>query len=307
MNPAILITTHPNTNEKNDILINFGNFLQNYHIPSFVFSNYPTTINSQKLFTGSFFSNYNPDGPSQGLIWKQFNNFKHHKLIPNWCYSFMHLILSGAKILKSLGYTHFIFLIYDSELNHEKIKNFIEYSIKKLSEKKGIFVEYEAGWENSLSTTQCACNIDFFLNLFEPTLPDYFAKKYSLLAEHYWYEVIYSDIKDIEILGRDSIIKTIYNSGDCSKVNNIPYFLGYLDFQDKFLLKLNTSLNNFKMYNEKIEINKQEFIEEDNYVSIYFTGNPFSKFYLQFPNCDEKYFLFEDIPHFRSHNFYRKQ
>jgi hypothetical protein len=308
MKPAILITTHPNTKEKEYILQNFGDFIKQFNLDSFVFSNHPVSKNSQSKFTGTYSINYNPSGPSPGVVWKSFSQIKgtHNRIIPNWCYSFMNLILSGAKILKSLGYTHFIFLIYDTELNQIKVKNFIDYALNNLVNKKGIFTEYEKDWVNSLSTSQCACEIDFFISTFEPTLSDYYQGKYSLLAELYWFEIVTQCNNKINIISnKDLILNTIYNSAATSTINKSNYWLGYSSQKDQTILTYQFPfINNLKIYKEDIEIFYIEEIYGDIFKVIYFTSDPFSKYYISYEN-KPKEFLFEDTPFWRSHNYYK--
>ena len=48
MKPAILVTSHPNIPKKESILKDFGNFISQYKIDHYLFTNYPTSKESQK-------------------------------------------------------------------------------------------------------------------------------------------------------------------------------------------------------------------------------------------------------------------
>lgn len=282
MKPAILVLSHPNTPQKEHILKDFGNFIAQYDIPHYLVTNYPAEKATQKEFVGSYFHNYNPTGPFLGSIWRIFNSLKvqHVQTIPNWGYSGTHLLLQGFKILKGLGYTHIIFLSYDVEPNFLKIKEFIDFSLSSFnSSKKGIFAEYPEAltaingipqYENTIDTIQCACEIDFFIEIFETGLKNYgyncplYQEKPGYLIEHFWEYLLRSYKKDINIIPRNKALRGVYHSASSFKLNNeIPYYIGYNSLKDKIWIIIEST----KLLNIKLET--------QNFISIPFTETLF--------------------------------
>jgi len=308
MKPAILVTSHPNTSEKDLILTNFGKFLSQYNLDTYLFTNYPSSQNSQKEFTGVYYTSYNPPGNFNGVVWYTFKDLDliHYTIIPNWCYSFMNLIINGAKILKSLGYTHFIYLIYDTETNDIKVKNYIDYSLKTLQHVDGVFNEYEAGWENSLSTSNCACEINFFINIFESSLKDYQLGIYNSLAEKYWYQVITNYLDQVDIsLPKNQILTTSYGSvGSYYFFNSGTYWMGYNKAQNKILIV--SSFDYLELHNSKNESIKLEHIGDTycpvklNNLKIYEVENQENEDYYH-----KDYLLFKNTNDWKNSNFWK--
>ena len=230
MKLSILVTSHPNTEEKEYILRDFGNFISQYGIDHYLVTNYPPKSDTQKEFKGSFFYNNNPQGPFLGQVWTSFPPIskKHYQIIPNWTYSFMLLLLNGVKNLKNLGYTHFIYFGYDSLPNYNIIQDYINTSLSTLKNKKAIFTTYELGWENSLSSTNCASEIDFFIEVFENSLELYLKGKLPTLCEQYWYSSLIPYLEQVQILPKSNAIPTIFDSASSNhKFKSGNYYLGF--------------------------------------------------------------------------------
>lgn len=239
MKPAILITSHPNTDEKEQILQNFGNFISQYKIDHYLVTNYPPKSDTQKKFKGSFFYNNNPPGPFLGNVWINFPPIKkaHQQIIPNWTYSFMLLLLNGVKNLKNLGYTHFIYLGYDSLPDYDLIKNYIDKSLSILKNKKATFTKYELGWEDSLSSTNCASEIDFFIEVFENSLELYLKGELPRLCEQYWYSSLSPYLKQVQILSKSDAIPTTFDSASSNyKFKSGNYYLGFNKSSNNILI-----------------------------------------------------------------------
>lgn len=260
MKPAILVLSHPNNPQKEHILKDFGNFIAQYNIPHYLVTNYPAEKATQKEFVGSYFHNFNPPGPFLGNIWKIFNSLKvqHVQIIPNWGYSGTHLLLQGFKILKGLGHTHIIFLSYDIESNFPKVKEFIDFSLSSFkSSKKGVFAEYPEAlttikgipqYENTIDTIQCACEIDFFIDIFEEGLKEYgydcplYQEKPGYLIEHFWEYLLRPYKEDINIIPRNKALKGIYHSASSFKLDNgVPYYAGYNSLKNKIWVIIESS------------------------------------------------------------------
>ena len=60
MNPAILVLSHPNNEERETIVKEFGNFIKQFNFPTYLFTNFPTSKPTEFEYDGSFFHNYNP-------------------------------------------------------------------------------------------------------------------------------------------------------------------------------------------------------------------------------------------------------
>jgi len=309
MKPAICVVSHPNTLEKEYILKDFGNFISQYKIDHYLFSNFPAHKDTQKEFTGCYYTSNNPEGPFKGIIWREFKDFNafHYKIINNWCLSGTNCLLEGVKILKALGYTHFIFFSYDCEPNLDKIKNIIDNSLIHLKNYKGVFYDYNQKgkeFENSLSTTQCACEIEFFIKVFDSALNDY-SKAERSLCEPFWFDVLKNYPQETLILPDHLELKGIINSGKTDQINNVNFWLGYSPEKDQTILSLQFPfLNSIKLYKEEVEINFEEIQYDNTLKVIYFKSEPFSKYYISYNNM-LKEFLFEDIPSWRSHNYYK--
>lgn len=311
MKPAILITSHPNTDQKEKILKDFGNFISQYKIDHYLVTNYPPKPDTQKEFKGSFFYNNNPPGPFQGKVWTSFPliNKKHYQIIPNWTYSFMLLLLNGAKHLKNLGYTHFIYFGYDSLPNWDIIKNYINNSLSILKTKKATFTEYELDWKDSLSSTNCASEIDFFIEVFENSLDLYLKGKLPTLCEQYWYSSISPYLKQVQILPKSNAIPTIFDSASSNhKFKSGNYYLGFnrsskdiliiTDNHDPKLLDKNKNLIPYtflssnlrsQYFSTKFNAYKVKFIENEEYYvdnEILFTNTPKWRNYNYFENYD---------------------
>ena len=251
MKPAILVISHPNTPEKEYILRDFGNFISQYKIDHYLFSNFPAHKDTQKEFTGCYYTSNNPEGPFKGTIWREFTNPKiiHYKTINNWCFSGTSCLLEGAKILKALGYTHFIHFCYDCEPDFNKVKNIINNSLSYFKDYKGIFYNYSKKgkeFENSLSTTQCACEIEFFIKVFDSALNNY-SKAERSLCESFWFDTIKKYPQETLILPDYLELTGIVDSGKPNQINNINYWLGYSPEKDQIILSLEFPfLNNLK-------------------------------------------------------------
>lgn len=287
MKPAIIVLSHPNNFQKEYLLKDFGNFISQYNIPHYLFTNYPIEKNIQQEFVGAYYHNFNPTGPFVGTIWKNFLDLKlqHNQIIPNWCFSGTHLLLHGFKHLKGLGYTHAIFLAYDIEPDFNKVKEFIKFSLHSFeSSKKGVFAEYPEAltskngipqYENIIDTIQCACEVNFFIDIFEQGLQEYgyncplYQENPGYLCEHFWEYVLRPYKNDINIIPRDKALRGIYSSANSTKLNGtIPYYVGY-----------DSSTNNVKFIIESLEVLDIELTTQ-NYNLIPFTKNIVDNFIL---------------------------
>jgi hypothetical protein len=312
MKPAILVISHPNTPEKEYILKDFGNFISQYKIPHYLVTNYPAEKDTQKEFTGCYYTSNNPKGQFGGFIWKTFgeNQTKHIKHIPNWCYSESLLRLEAFKFLKSLGYTHIISFIYDITPNYNQIKDFINYSFEQFTYgKKGVFVKYNKFTnEDSLSTIQCASEVDFFIDNFDKGISNYNKPERSL-CEDYWYD-IFDLLPDVNILPRDKALDGIYSSSPPDKINNINYWIGYfsvtnkiyLYFQNQFLdnFYLTDKNNNTINYNEQVLNNTLKIIEFDSILN--------KEYYISYNTLqgNKTEFLFKNSEEWRKINYFEK-
>jgi hypothetical protein len=309
MKVAICVVSHPNDLNKNYILKDLGNFLNQFNYPTFLFTNYPSTQEAQHEFTASFFTNNNPEGPFKGSIWKHFPALEayYYKTINNWCFSGTNCLLEGIKILKALDYTHFIFFSYDTETNFEKVKNIIDLSLNYFNTYKGIFYEYSKNLTdlvNLLSTTQCACEVDFFIDIFSKALQNYNNKERSL-CEPFWFDALSNNLSEVIILPKELELRTFIDSGKINLLNESNYWLGYSPQKDQTILTYQFPfIDNLKIYKEDIEISYIEETYGGVFKVICFTSDPFSKYYISYEN-KPKEFLFEDIPSWRSHNYYK--
>ena len=296
MKPAILVTSHPNTDKKEQILKDFGNFISQYGIDHYLFTNYPANKDTQLEFKESHFCNYNPLGPNTGFVWNLFSEFnlKHKRYIPNWCYSGTHLILEGVKYLKHLGYTHVILLMYDTELNYPKIKSYIENSLEILKDKKGVFYEYDVPeWSNSLSTTQCACEVDFFLNAFIKSQKKYLNQKTPTLCEGYWYDTLLQFNNEVEILDKAHTLKTLYNSVEQTqtKIDNISCFIGGLEEGKKVGIILDSHFSvEFKIIDNNKNVIPYERIIDISRELIKFNVKENTSYFIQYKDQEELLF-----------------
>lgn len=301
MKPAILVTSHPNTLEKERILKDFGNFISQYNIPHYLATNYPSSKESQLEFTQTYFINHNPPGISSGVVWKDFPqvNLKYKKIIPNWCYSGTYLILEGVKLLKHLGYTHVIFLMYDLEPSFPKIQEFINFSLEKLKDKKGVFVTDPApDWGEVLTTTQFACDINFFIDIFETELTSYYYS--GGLCEVFWYQVLSKYLNDIIILPKEHWIKSTYDSGAVPQTpQGEKYHVG--SYYENIILIIETNNLNLIITNSQSEVISYNVIyNSPNQICIEFPQVNLESYYIN------EHYLFTNTDEWRSYNYFEK-
>lgn len=307
MKPAILITSHPNTKKKEQILKDFGSFISQYGIDHYLVSNYPSDKETQKEFKGTFYYNNNPLGPFRGNVWTTFPKVEktYVQIIPNWTYSFMLLLLNGVKNLKNLGYTHFIYFAYDSSPDLDLIKNYINLSIKNFENNKSIFTEYELDWKDSLSSTTCSCEIDLFIEIFENNLEEYLKGKLPTLCEQFWYSSIIPFKDNINILPKTQAIPTVFASAESNHIfPSGKYYVGYdKSSKDIIIITDNTNLQLFDSNQNLVDT----ILLNNNSKSPHFPGEFYVYKFLPLEN--EEYFvsdhlLFKNTLMFRNTNFY---
>lgn len=302
MKPAILVVSHPNTPEKERILKDFGNFISQYGIDHYLVTNYPANKETQSEFKGSYFTSYNPPGLFNGVVWREFSpyNIRHNVIIPNWCYSATHLQLEGIKLLKHLGYTHVIALMYDLEPSFDKIKSWIDLCLDHLQSKKGIFVTDPApDWGDVITTTQYACEVDLFINVFEKTLSDYFNTS-SSLCEIFWYKALTPYFEDIIVLPKEYWIKSTYDSGATPQTpQGEKYYVG--SYYENIGLIIETNNLNLVITNSQSEIIPHIIIDNSpNQIYLEFTPVNLESYYVN------GHYLFTNNDAWRSRNYFEK-
>lgn len=306
INPAILVTSHPNTDKKEQILKDFGNFISQYNIDNYLFTNFPATKETQLEFKESHFINFNPKGPWKGNVWTKYPQFdlQFNKEISNWCYSGTNLILQGIKYLKSLGYTHVIMLMYDVEPNFYKVKKFIKDSLESFKTKKGVFYQYDPKIENSLSTSVFSSEINFFINIFTLSQQDYLNKNTPGLCEPYWYDQLIPFKNDIDILPYKESLKTIYHSveEDESLIEGKKYNIGYFQHIDKTLLIIDDLDFSFEILENSSYPISYKTSKKDNLTLIKFQSHLNNSYSIQCKN--NLNFLFYDNLEFRKHLYF---
>lgn len=281
MKPAILVTSHPNNNEKEHILKNFGNFISQYKIDHYLFTNYPANKETQLEFKGSYFTNNNPKSPtpSHWHTWVVFPevNLKYTHHIENWCFSGTNLMLEGLKYLKSLGYTHVYTFIYDTIPNFEKIQHFINLSNQTFAKgKKAVFYEYPLRDNNikGLHNTIYSGELEFLVKIFEKMVQNYsLENSYASsnpLCENYWeyHTRPYHDL--IKLLPNEQVIKANYESSAFSKFpNGEEFWVGR--YKDKTLFITRNPLSNIKIFNStQTEIESKILLQQHNLIVVEF-------------------------------------
>jgi hypothetical protein len=309
MNPAILVLSHPNSEEKERIVKDFGNFIKQFNLPTYLFTNFPTNKSSELEYDGSFFHNYNPEIYS-GANWHVWNlisktNLKHIKNIPNWGYSATHLSHLGFKFLKMMGYTHVLFFGYDSEMDYSKINKYINFSLKSFKQGKiGIFQEYpNLNEHKGICTTTFACDVNFYIDVFGKMLEDYgpnhpiMQENNQYLLEHLFEWTLRSYKENINIIPLAESIKDTYKSANTRPApDNSKYFLGYFKNSNKVLFTTE-SLNpeRFTIVNESGEILDLELVTGSLPTKIFqFTPKLNSIFNLKFDNQSIDIILYND-------------
>jgi len=262
MKPAILVTSHPNTDEKEYILKDFGNFISQYKIDHYLFTNYPATKNTQLEFKESHYINHNPPNPisnSNWITWAKFPEIGLYweKTIPNWCFSGTYLMLKGLEYLQTLGYTHVYTFIYDTLPNFGKIKNFIELSNKTFKKgKKAIFFEYPLrensikGLHNSIYSGELKFLIDYFKKLIQNYNNNNLYFSSNPWCENYW-EYMLRSYKDVVlVLPNKEVIPSIFGSASFDKLpNGSDFFIGRSN--NKTMLATRSNISNFLLTDSK--------------------------------------------------------
>ena len=300
MNPAILVLSHPNNEERETIVKEFGNFIKQFNFPTYLFTNFPTSKPSELEYDGSFFHNYNPQ-ISSGTNWHVWNlipqtNLKHIKHIPNWSYSGTHCAHVGFKFLKMMGYTHVFFFGYDSEMNYLKVKKYIDFSLNSFNQGKiGIFQEYpKVNNYEGICTTTFACNVDFYIEIFGKMLEDY-GPEHPIIEEnkHYLLEHLYKWTlrpykENINIIPLNESIKDTYKSADNRPFpDGSTYFIGYYEPLKKILIVTTSPTpEKIKVKNESGKILNLEILSTHETTQI-FQISPIlnSILYIEFDNC----------------------
>lgn len=265
MKPAILVTSHPNTPEKEYILKDFGRFISQYKIDHYLFSNFPANKDTQKEFKEAHYTSYNPKDPNTPLLWSIWASFpqiglNHNHFVDNWCFSGTNLMLKGLEYLKFLGYTHVYTFIYDTKPNYNEILNFINLSNQTFNgEQKAVFYEYplNKGLYNHIYSGE----LEFLVKLFKEIVENYnfqnpiFSKR--PLCENYWEYITRPYQNLIKILPKEQIINSVYGS---FKLNQFPngnaFWVGR--HNNKTLFCTRQYLSDFNLLdsnNNKIEYN----------------------------------------------------
>lgn len=270
MKPAILVTSHPNNDKKEYILKDFGNFISQYGIDHYLFSNYPANKETQLEFKEAHFLNYNPPGPALGtwIVYAYYPELmlRHNTKISNWCYSGTHLILKGIEYLKSLGYTHVYVFIYDTSPNFPKLLNFIEKSDKLFIEgKKGVFFDYDKRTAKNeqhytgVFNNIFSCEVNFFIELFTKGLQEYgpnspFQKTHpNYLCENYWEYLLKQHSDVVEILPNSEAIRGVYESSSSPTLPTGEKCLSGAWGDNKVRISIESKLDNIIILNSKGE------------------------------------------------------
>jgi len=270
MKPAILVISHPNKPEIDYIVRDFGNFISQYNIDHYLFTNYPADKKSQLEYKGAYFYNYNPKGALGGRVWHSTPNFKHIRKINNWCFSVMNLYLKGFKTLKGMGYTHIIGFIYDIESNFPKVREFIKTSLDNFKQgKKATFVEYPKAlkkvndqpvFENTIDTAHFASEIDFFIEVFEKGIETYNNSDLKneikdFVCEHYWDYLLKPHLEEVNIIPRDKALYDMYQSDNEPKLKNGDKVLyGFNRKKNCLSIALFSNISINKISNQETEI-----------------------------------------------------
>jgi len=321
MKPAILVTSHPNTQYKDFILKDFGNFISQWGLDNYLFTNFPPSKQAQQEFKESHFLNYNPECPlkdsKQWKIWVDYPSIKlkHSHLIQNWCFSGSHLMLEGLKYLQSLGYSHVYTFIYDTQADWQLVNNFIELSNQAISNnKKAVFYEYpiiEEEFESQVIKRKGLYNhiysgeIDFLVKLFQELIDNYnpsndFLQQQSVGCESYW-RYSFKPYKDeILYLPDSQVIKSIYESGAFSELpGNHHFTIGR--YNNKTLFITSTRLSDFSLLdldNNKVKYNITH--QGDNLTAFEFNSIEGKSYYLN------GFLILTDTQNWRNSNFYKK-
>lgn len=300
MNPAILVLSHPNNDEREVIVKDFGNFIKQFNFPTYLFTNFPTSKPTEFEYDGSFFHNYNPQ-ISSGNTWYVWNvipqtNLKHIKNIPNWSYSGTHCAHLGFKFLKMMGYTHIFFFGYDSEMDYSKIKKYVDFSLESFKQgKTGIFQEYpNLNEHKGICTTTFACEVDFFINIFGELLNQYgpqhpiIKENPQYLLEHLFEWTLRPYKDNINIIPLADAIKDTYKSADNKPLpDGSKYFIGYYKALEKVLITTSSlTPEKIKIKDESGKILNLELLSIHDSTQI-FQISPIlnSILYIEFDNC----------------------
>ena len=282
MKPAILVTSHPNNEKKEQMVREFGNFISQYDIDHYLFTNYPASKLTQQEYKEAHFVNFNPKDPcgNQWRTWMAFGQtkLKHHHLIENWCLSGTHLMLKGLKYLQSLGYTHVYTFIYDTNPIFSEIKNFIELSNQAIfKDKKAVFYEYpelEVKIESQITKRKGLHNhiysgeINFLIKIFQESTDNYspsnpFLQQNSVSCESYWRHSFKPYEDKILYLPDSQVIKSIYESAAFSKLpSGHTFVIGR--YNDKTLFTTLTGIFEFSLLDSEGNKVKYNIIYQDN-------------------------------------------
>lgn len=282
MKPAILVISHPNKPEIDYMVRDFGNFVSQYNIDHYLFTNYPANKKSQLEYKGAYFYNYNPKGSLGGRVWHQINGYIHVRKINNWCFSVMNLYLKGFKTLKGMGYTHVIGFIYDIEPSYPKVADFIKTCFANFKQgKKATFVQYPKAleskngqpvFENTIDTAHFASEIDFFINVFEQGIKEYNNsllqnEKQNFVCEHFWEYLLRPHTTVVDIIPRSKALLDTYQSDTEPYLKNKNKVLfGYNRVKDCLSVSIlpHQDLYNFYSNNIKIKHNYENGVYSFN-------------------------------------------
>jgi hypothetical protein len=300
MKPAVLVLSHPNNNEREVIVKDFGSFIKQFNFPAYLFTNFPTSKLTEFEYNGSFFHNYNPQ-ISSGTNWHVWNliphtHLKHIKHISNWSYSGTHCAHLGFKFLKMMGYTHVFFFGYDSEMDYPKMKKYIDFSLNLFNQgKTGIFQEYpNLNGHEGICTTTFACEVDFFINTFSELLNQYgphhpiIKENPQYLLEHLFEWTLRPYKDNINIIPLADAIKDTYKSADNKPLpDGSKYFIGYYKALEKVLITTSSlTPEKIKIKDESGKILNLELLSIYDSTQI-FQISPIlnSILYIEFDNC----------------------
>ena len=321
MKPAILVTSHPNTQYKDFILKDFGNFISQWGLDNYLFTNFPPSKQAQQEFKESHFLNYNPECPlkdyHQWLVWVNYPSIKlkHNHLLQNWCFSGSHLMLEGLKYLQSLGYSHVYTFIYDTQTDWQLVNNFIELSNQAISNnKKALFYEYpilevevesqtikRKGLHNHIYSGE----INFLVKLFQELIDNYnksnlFLQQRSVSCESYWRHSFKPYEDQIIYLPNSQVIKSVYESAALSELPG-GYIFTIGRHNNKTLFVTLTRLSNFSLLdsdNNEVEYNITH--QGDNLTSFEFNSIEGESYYLN------NFLILTDTQNWRNSDFYQK-
>ena len=314
MKEAILVTGHPNTFEKDVLTRDFGNFISQYGMDSYLFTNYPSNKDTQIEFKEAHFINSNPENPlinNKWFVWATYPllGLKYNQHIPNWCYSGTQLMVNGLKYLKSLGYTHVYTFIYDTKPLYPEIKEFIELSRDKFkNNKKALFFEYplrreDDGTYKGLTNHIFSGEIEFLLEIFSLGILNYnntnpiFQKHKHVNCESYW-KYIFGPFENlIEILPTEKTIPSVFASTSFNKIEGYEFAAGR--YQDTTIIAIKGLIKDIKLTNSNKNIVDFNLLKQQKILTaIEFNSTLGNSYYLNGSK------ILDDTEEWRTNNFF---